>query len=41
MCEAEPLCAKNIGLKAIAQSHRGVTNFSGKTINVLPCSDEN
>ena len=35
MREAEPLCAKNIGLKDIALSRRRETNFSGETNNVL------
>ena len=35
MREAEPLCAENIGLKYIALSRRGETNFSGETNNVL------
>ena len=35
MREAEPLFAKNIGLKDIALSRRGETNFLGETNNVL------
>ena len=35
MCEAERMCAENIGLKDIARSRRGGTNFSGGTNNIL------
>ena len=35
MREAEPLRAENIGLKDIARSRRGGTNFSGGINNVL------
>ena len=33
--KAEPLSTENIGLKDIARSRRGGTNFSGETNNVL------
>ena len=32
MCEAEPLCAENIGLKDIARSHRGELISRGELI---------
>ena len=41
MREAESLCAENIGLKDIARSRRGGTNFSGGTNNVLHIATRN
>ena len=41
MCETEPLRAENIGLKDIAWSRRGGTNFSWGTSNVLQLLQSN
>ena len=40
MCEAEPLCAENIGLKDIAESRRGELISRGELIMYyMPCCE--